>query len=486
MISRLGLALSAVFRKVVPDPFVIAVLLMVLTAALALVCGDFPGGAGAPRTVQGRALALLDEWRSSEGVWKLLGFGMQMCLILVTGHALAASRPVAAVLRQLADLPRSGAQAAALVALIACLAGVINWGLGLIVGAVLARDAGRSAARRGITVHYPLLAAAGYMGLLVFHGGLSGSAPLAMSTPEGAAKVLRPEHVAALNGRGIGLDLTLGSTLNLVVTGGLVLGLPLLFALLHPATGTAARRSSGGAAVEAESHGFASERGEPVAPDGSAEPDEADGAGRIPVWLDRTPLVVWALALVLVAAVARFVAEKGWSAVGFNEVNALMFALGLACHGSARSYLRALEDAAVGCAGIVVQFPIYAGIMGMMSVSGLNRQFAQGITTAADADTLPVLTFLAATLVGLFVPSGGAQWSIQGPVALESAASHGVDLGPMVMAVGYGDELANMLQPFWALPLLAITGVKARDIVGYTAIAMVAAAAWMALGLMML
>ncbi|MFM9996782.1 MAG: TIGR00366 family protein [Phycisphaerales bacterium] len=480
MISRLGLALSAVFRKVVPDPFVIAVLLMVLTAALALVCGDFPGGAGAPRTVQGRALALLDEWRSSEGVWKLLGFGMQMCLILVTGHALAASRPVAAVLRRLADLPRSGAQAAALVALIACLAGVINWGLGLIVGAVLARDAGRSAARRGITVHCPLLAAAGYMGLLVFHGGLSGSAPLAMSTPEGAAKVLRPEHVAALNGRGIGLDLTLGSTLNLVVTGGLVLGLPLLFALLHPATGAAARRSSGAAVVEDTSHGCAAERREPMAP------NEADGAGRIPAWLDRTPLVVWALALVLVAAVARFVVEKGWSAIGFNEVNALMFALGLACHGSARSYLRALEHAAAGCAGIVVQFPIYAGIMGMMSVSGLNRQFAQGITAAADADTLPVLTFLAATLVGLFVPSGGAQWSIQGPVALESAASHGVDLGTMVMAVGYGDELANMLQPFWALPLLAITGVKARDIVGYTAIAMVAAAAWMALGLLML
>lgn len=483
MISRLGLALSAAFRKVVPDPFVIAVLLMVLTAALALAWGDFPGGATAPQTVRARALALLDEWRSSEGVWKLLGFGMQMCLILVTGHALAASRPVAAVLRRLADLPRSGAQAAALVAFVACLAGVVNWGLGLIVGAVLARDAGRSAARRGITVHYPLLAAAGYLGLLVFHGGLSGSAPLAMSTAEGAAKVLRPEHVAALNGRGIGLDLTLGSTLNLVVTGGLVLGLPLLFALLSPRAAGECRPIAGGAGGL---DGLASSDTAPR----SAEPrhpgKELDGAGRVPAWLEGTPLVVWALALALVAAVARFVAEKGWSAIGFNEVNALMFALGLACHGSARSYLRALEDAAAGCAGIVVQFPIYAGIMGMMSVSGLNRQLAQGITAAADADTLPVLTFVAATLVGLFVPSGGAQWSIQGPVALESAASHGVDLGPMVMAVGYGDELANMLQPFWALPLLAITGVKARDIVGYTAIAMIAAGAWMALGLVVL
>ncbi len=470
MISRLGLAISAVFRRIVPDPFVIAILLTALTALLALAVG-FPAPPGAPRAILADRFARLgDAWGA--GIWDLLKFGMQMCLILVTGHALASSRPVAHLLRSLARLPRTGAQAAALVALVACLAGVLNWGLGLIVGAILARDAGREAARRGIPVHFPLLAAAGYMGLLVFHGGLSGSAPLAMSTYDNAKAVLRPEHLAPLNGQGIGLDRTLGSTLNLVVTGGMVAGLPLLFLLLAP------RRAQ-------DCRPFAEFGDVGVALEAEAEPAPAAPAGAVPAWLERTPPVVWLLGLALALSVIRHVTIHGPARIGFDQVNALMFALGLLCHGSARSYLRALDDAAAGCAGIIVQFPIYAGIMAMMSASGLTRMFAEGITSAATADTLPALTFLAATLVGLFVPSGGAQWSIQGPVALESAARHGVDFGPMVMAVGYGDELANMLQPFWALPLLAITGVKARDIVGYTAIAMAAAGLWMGLGLLL-
>lgn len=467
MISRLGLAISAVFRRIVPDPFVIAVLLTFLTAALALIWG-FPAGAGAARPAfSARLAALGDAWTT--GFWDLLKFGMQMCLILVTGHALAASRPVAAALRALADLPRTGGQAAALVALVACLAGVINWGLGLIVGAVLARDVARSAAKRGVRVHYPVLAAAGYMGLLVFHGGLSGSAPLAMSTLANAKAVLRPEHIELLGGRAIELDRTLGSTLNLVVTGGLVLGLPLLFLLLMP------KRAEDCKGIE-------------VFPAASWQlqehPASDEPGGRLPEWLDRTRLITLFLAALLLLAVGRFVATQGLVKFGFDQVNAAMFALGLIAHGSTRSYLAALEDAATGCAGIIVQFPIYAGIMAMMSASGLTRLFAEGITSAADAQTLPALTFLAATLVGLFVPSGGAQWSIQGPIALDSGVRLGVDPGAMVMAVGYGDELANMLQPFWALPLLAITGVKARDIVGYTAIVMVVAGVWMALGLL--
>lgn len=466
MISRLGLAISAVFRRIVPDPFVIAVLLTFLTAALALIWGFPAAGAESRLPLPERITRLADGWTT--GFWDLLKFAMQMCLILVTGHALAASRPVAAALRALSGVPRTGAQAAALVAFVACLAGVVNWGLGLIVGAVLARDVGRSAAERGIPIHYPVLAAAGYMGLLVFHGGLSGSAPLAMSTIANAKAVLRPEHVELLGGKAIELDRTLGSTLNLVVTGGMVLGLPLLFVLLMPKRPTDCR------AIDAFPAGAFQPREHP----GSDEP-----GGWLPDWLDRTRLIPLLLAALLLGAVGRFVATQGLGKFGFDQINAAMFALGLIAHGSTRSYLSALEDAATGCAGIIVQFPIYAGIMAMMSASGLTKMFAQGITSAATSDTLPVLTFVAATIVGLFVPSGGAQWSIQGPIALESAANHGVDFGPMVMAVGYGDELANMLQPFWALPLLAITGVKARDIVGYTALAMVAAGAWMALGL---
>lgn len=463
MLSRLGLLISRLFHRIVPDPFIIAILLTFLTAALALSLGF----RGSDASLPARASTLADAWGA--GIWDLLKFGMQMCLILVTGHALASSRPIRRLLASLASIPRSGAQAAALVALVACLAGVINWGLGLIVGAILARDAGRSAHARGIPVHYPLLAAAGYLGLLVFHGGLSASAPLAMSTPANARAVLRPEHLEILRGQAIPLDQTLGSTLNLVVTGGLILGLPILFALLAP------RRTQDCLPPAGPAH-----------PDIAAEPAPADRPGPIPDWLERTPWLVWGLAAILALAVARFILNQGPARIGLDQVNAAMFALGLLCHGSARSYLVALEEAATGCAGIIIQFPIYAGIMAMMSVSGLTLLLSQGMTAGATKSTMPALTFFAATLVGLFVPSGGAQWSIQGPVALRSGLDMGVDPGAMVMAVAYGDQLANMLQPFWALPLLAITGVRARDIVGYTAIAMAAAGLWTTLGLLIL
>jgi short-chain fatty acids transporter len=145
-----------------------------------------------------------------------------------------------------------------------------------------------------------------------------------------------------------------------------------------------------------------------------------------------------------------------------------------------------VEDAARGCAGIILQFPLYAGIMGLMRSSGLTAMMAEAIASTTSPAVLPVQTFVSAGVVNLFVPSGGGQWAVQGPIAMQAAADVGVAPAKMVMAVAYGDQLTNMLQPFWALPLLAITGVKARDIVGYTAILMVAAGVWIGVWLLVL
>jgi len=171
MIARLGSRISQVFERTAPDPFVLAVLLTLVAGLLAATLGDFDGSA---------VFGVLDAWRG--GLWNLLTFGMQMCLILVTGHALASSRPVRGAIAALARLPRSGGQAVVLIALIAAATGLVNWGLGLIVGALLAREVGRSLSSRGVRAHYPLLAASGYAGLTVWHGGLSGSAPLTVTT----------------------------------------------------------------------------------------------------------------------------------------------------------------------------------------------------------------------------------------------------------------------------------------------------------------
>ncbi len=480
MISALGQWIAAVFRRTVPDPFVIAVLLTFFTALLALAIG-FPAADGGERMpLAERAGALLAVWGVGGGLWKLLAFSMQMCLILVTGHALAASRPVRAGLSWLAGLPRSGGQAAAMVALTACAAALVNWGLGLIVGALLAREVGRSMAQRGLAVSYPLLAAAGYTGLMIWHGGLSGSSPLAMTTvgnalktiPRGVIERLEPAVATAapseVEGMAlIGLERTIGSPMNLLITGGMLVIVPALFYLLSP------KRAERSALMPAPLEG--SERGG----EGVGE-----RGGAVPEWLDRSPLVPWALAAVMVGAMVLFVRRKGAGSLGLDEINMAMLALGLVMHGSARSYLAAAEEGARGCAGIIVQFPLYAGIMAMMAESGLVGILADAMTSLGSERTIPVLSFLSAAVVNIFVPSGGGQWAVQGPVALEAGLEAGIDPAKMVMSVAYGDQLTNMLQPFWALPLLAITGVKARDIVGYTAVAMIVAGAWICVGLL--
>lgn len=431
----------------------IAVLLTVVTFALVLAATSM------------RPDDAIDAWAG--GLWGLLGFSMQMCLILVTGHALASSPPVSKALDALASTPRSGWQGVALVAGVAGVLGVLNWGLGLIAGALMARRVGVGLERRGVRAHYPLIAAAGYVGLMVWHGGFSGSAPLKVTTEAQIADIFGSDAPFG----GIPITQTILSPMNLVITGGLLVMSPVLMALMCP--------------KRAEDVQGASDFG--VA-------DEAREAGAhetkavLPRVLEDTP-VVTALLVVMIGwwAWRYYLPREGPSGVTAltpDTVNLTMLMLGMILHGTPSRYVRAIEQAARGCAGIILQFPLYAGIMGLMKMSGLTAMMAGGIASTSDPTTLPLMTFLSAGVVNLFVPSGGGQWAVQGPIAMQAAAQVGVAPAKMVMAVAYGDELTNMLQPFWALPLLAITGLRARDIVGYTAILMVAAGLWMGVWLL--
>ena len=433
------------------------------------------------------AVYLLDAWRAGDGLWKFLAFGMQMCLVLVTGHALAASGPVRALLGGLAGVPRSAAQAAAMVGLVACVFGLINWGLGLIVGALLARDVARALEARGVRAHYPLLAAAGYCGMAVWHGGLSGSAPLTMTSAEGAAKVL-PAGVLERFADGVPLSETILSPMNLVATAGLLVIVPAVLWLLTPRAGERVRTIG-----EYEAEQGRSPRASVGSPDGSGGAKRRAQAGArasfggkdertprsLPDWLHETPGLAWVLGIALLAGAVRYGSVSGLGRVGLNEINALMLGLGLILHGSTASYVRAAEDGAKGCAGVILQFPLYAGIMALLVSSGLIASFSEWLSSSAGETGLPLLTFVSAGVVNLFVPSGGGQWGIQGPIVLEAGAAAGIAPGKMIMAVAYGDQLTNLLQPFWALPLLAITGVRAREIVGYTCVLMVAMAVWL-------
>jgi len=460
--GQLGLAINAVVRRVMPDPFVLAIGLTFLTGALVWWFCRTGGEDGMLRRYGPGEI--LEMWRG--GLWDLLAFSMQMCLILVTGHALASSPPIRRGLARLANLPRSMTQAAVLVAAVAMGLGLLNWGLGLIAGALLARDVGRGLARRGIDHHYPLLVAAGYLGLLVWHGGFSGSAPLKVSTEKDLAEVFAGLDLGL---EPIAIDRTIVSLENLLISGGAVIVALLTIALIVP-------------------HDRASM--EPMTDFTADDPDDerprkADRPRSLPEWLERSTLVALLLALPALWALGTALAGGAWKSLTPNEVNLAFLGLGLVMHGTPRGYLEAVGEAVGGCSGIILQFPLYAGIMGLMKASGLTVLMAERMAEGANATTLPLATFASAAVVNVFVPSGGGQWAVQGPVAMEAAARLGVDPARQVMAVAYGDQLTNMLQPFWALPLLAITGARARDIVGFTAIVMCTTGAWFAVGLLL-
>ena len=340
---------------------------------------------------------------------------------------------------------------------------LLNWGLGLIVGALLAREVGKSCQSRGVRVHYPLLAAAGYTGLMVWHGGFSGSAPLKVTTEKDLVELLGADLASTVTP--VSTFETIMSPMNLFVSGGLLLIIPLLVYFLMP--------------------GADSEELETIdvfAPKRSVQTAEAV-ATTLPERIETSPWTMALLGLPLLAALAIYYADQGLGRLDPNAVNLTLFTVGLILHRHPRAYAAAIQDAVGGCAGIILQFPLYAGIMGMMTGTGLAIVLASWAASTGSAQGYSLLTFFSAGVINFFVPSGGGQWAVQGPIAVEAANRLGVPLAKAVMAVAYGDQWSNMLQPFWALPLLGITGVRVRDIIGYTAVIMVVGGVWFALGL---
>lgn len=422
---KIGDAAASRAQRWVPDPLVLAFLLTLVVLAGALANGE-------PQEI---ASAWFDSFASGP----LLAFALQMCLVLVTGHAFASSPPIRRIIDRLAGARLSPPAASALVALVACISAVIHWGLGAVAGALLAKEIGVAAKRSGRRVHYPILGAAAYSGLAVWHGGLSGSAPL---------KVAVESDAMTSFGGAIPVSATLWSPLNFWVTGGLCLLLPGLFYVLTPKAGGPE------AALPQENKIEETVR----SPDGLAEK------------LSESRALAYVSAGLGLLSVAWLFSNDTLK-LDLNFVNAAFLFLGLLFHGSLRRYADAAVEASKGCVSIILQFPIYFGILGLLKASGMIAGASLAMTEWASGGSLCAWLFGSAGLVNFFVPSGGGQWAIQGEIVLRSAQELGVPLGEAVLAFSYGDAWTNLLQPFWALPLLGVMGLKAKDILGYTAIA---------------
>ncbi|MCZ6807622.1 MAG: TIGR00366 family protein [Deltaproteobacteria bacterium] len=422
MLARVGEVFSRWAERWVPDPFVLA-----LALTLIALLGGF--------ALSGSVGAVLQGWYGGFSSIPLLAFALQMCLILVTGQALASSPPVQRLVRVVARWPKHTPAAAGLVAVIACITGLVQWGLGAVVAAFVVREIAQNAAEEKRAIHIPVLGAAAYTGLAVWHGGLSGSGPL---------KAAESAQFTQGAGQAIPVSETLFSPLNLMVSGGLLVVLPLLCVALAP------KEASVPDPVKSplgDVHGVSV---------------EVEDSGK------RTFLGLF------VGGVAALLVIVSWArgdiAFDLNSVNLFFLALALASHASIRGFLDAVTEGARGAGAIIVQFPLYFGILGVMQASGMIERLSAAMASIASPTTFPLLTFLSAGLVNFFVPSGGGQWALQSDVLLTTAATLELDPGRTVMAFAYGDEWTNLLQPFWALPLLAITGLKARQIAGYTAV----------------
>ncbi len=438
VLVRVGQRARNGFGRIVPEPFVIAVGLTTCVLLLAVLTGT-------------PAVDVLEAWGGGSGLWALLTFTMQMCVMLVLGTALAMAPAVQRGIAASIGWVRTPRQLVGATAFIAIALALLNWSLGLIGGAIVAREAGRLARERGFSLHYPLLCAAGYSGLMTWHGGFSGSAPLKVTTASDLAEVLGPELATQVGT--LDLQSTLLSPLNLVVSGGLLVLGPLVFMGMTPAHDEDAQAAS--------------------VPDPDVHPDELPAVGALER-IERSSVFSFLLAMPLVAVLTMIVSDGGLARLSFNTVNLALFAAALLLHGRPDRFLRACDEGARSCGGVIVQFPLYAGVMGVMTAAGLSEALARAFSEVGPG-LFEVLAFASAGLLNLFVPSGGGQWAVQGPVLMQGALATGVDPGRAVMALAYGDQWTNMLQPFWALPLLAITGVRARDIIGYAAV-------WMTLG----
>ena len=421
MIQRISAFFTQVVHRVLPDPLIFAILLTGATFALAL--GLTPK---APAD-------LVMLWGS--GFWNLLAFSMQMAMILVTGHALASSGPVKRMLVALASSARTPGQGVMLVAFVGAVACAINWGFGLVLGAMLAREV----ARRVKGTDYRLLVASAYMGFLTWHGGLSGSVPLVAAT-EGNPM----EKTVGL----IPVSHTIFTGYNAFITIGLIILLPILARLMMPKPEDVVTVDP--ALLQ-----------DPPSVERKLSPD-ATFAERME---ESRALAVLVAALCAVFLVIRFI-NKGF-VLDIDTVNLVFLAAGIVLHKTPMAYARAVAAAAKGASGIMIQFPFYAGIQALMDHSGLAGVITKWFVDIANVHTFPLLAFLSSALINFAVPSGGGHWVVQGPFVMPAAQALGADLGKSAMAIAYGEAWTNMAQPFWALPALAIAGLGVRDIMGY-------------------
>lgn len=471
-IEQLGIRIANTVERWMPSPFLFAILLTYIVFFAALLLGELgiieqaEGGTAGP-------LGLIEHW--FDGFWDFLAFAMQMTVILMTGFALAYHPKANAILVRLAHIPSTPPQAVVLVAVFSMAIAWIHWGFSLILGAIFAREMGKVAHKKGIDVHYPLLAVSGYMGLgLTWHWGLSGSGPLLLtdsgSVGDGTVFDMLPNDgipITETIAHGYGITLTILS----IIFASLV-----LYAITP--SGKQARDIT---EYIPESELFSQEA------DGGEEDGREESKAKTPAErIDNSLILGGIIGITGFTYVFYMLITDGLGAWDLNVVNFGFLMAGLLIWTNPSAYREKFGEAATAAAGIILLFPFFAGIQGIMSGSGLATYVAEVLIDASTAETFPVIAWLVAAITNAFIPSGGGQWLVLGPPLMEAAEGLGVEFGHAAMAYAVGDAHTNLVNPFWAIPLLAITRIKAREMFGYAIVMLIALTPFLAVMLYLL
>jgi short-chain fatty acids transporter len=436
MFKKLTNGCVALVNRFLPDPFIFCIILTVIVFLAAM-----------PLTNQG-PVEMINAWGG--GVWGLLAFSMQMALVLVLGSAFANAPSIKKIVAAIASLAKNPVQGIIVVTFFSLIACWINWGFGLVVGAILAKEI----ARQVDGIDYRLLIASAYSGFVIWHAGFSGSIPLALATPGEEALLKATGGVVS---EPISTSLTIFAPYNLVILLVILVCLPFINAKMHPSPDQV------------------------VTVDRSLLIDEVE-AYKTPVTpaekLENSVIMSALIALAGIVYLVLYFVNNGFN-LSLNIVNLIFLVLGIICHKTPINYVKAISAATKGAAGIILQFPFYAGIMAMMTAvsatTGLSLAavISNWFVAIATPVTFPLFTFLSAGIVNFFVPSGGGQWAVQGPIMMPAGEALGVSPALTGMGIAWGDAWTNMIQPFWALPALGIAGLSARDIMGYCLITLI-------------
>jgi len=412
------------FEQYMPDPFVVAIGLTILVVVTALFFAPHPSPS-----------VILSSWY--DGVFAIFGFAFQIIMILVAGHALAQAPPVQRVLEKVVTLAKTPNQAVVLTFLVSAASTWLNWGFGMVIGALLAREV---ASR--LRVDFAWLVAAAFSGWMVWSVGLSGTIPLAQITHGSSLNI-----VEKVTGHLLPFGDTVFAIYTLVPTVLFIVIMPFVLVLLRPPP------------EEMEVY-------TPPSESPAAEPPEkklsfARQAERSPIGSVLMVLMGFAYFLTMLL--------KGTLSLDINTIIFIFILLGLALHRSPIEYGTAIRQAAKLTGSFMLQYPIYGGIMGIMTGTGLAQAISIAVSNAATASTLPLFSFLASLLITLIIPSGGGHWAVQGSFTVPAAVHLHASLGATTMAVAFGEQVADMIHPMWALPIVAVAGIGVQRVLGFTA-----------------